>query len=287
MTVQEFVTKYENQTVDFDGKYGGQCVDLYRQYVKEVLDLPQSPPVTGAKDIFNSYLSDHFTRITNTPTGIPRNGDVVIWGSEVGQYGHVAIFLEGDTSSFLSFDQNWPVGSKCHQQLHDDNYKGVLGWLRPKQLPLTSEDELVLEKLKTYREKAGHSSLEGAIDYALGAVGTLPKVESDLTNARKEIASLKEQLSSFQEASAGLTAQYNELATKLAEYQKLELAWQKQTLTATELVDALTEEKNQNWMLYKNKNDEFNALKASISSPLMCLQLFIQSLKNGKDKRSS
>jgi hypothetical protein len=34
-------------------------------------------------------------------------------------------------SSFTSFDQNWPTGSCCHFQYHE-NYDGVIGWLRPK-----------------------------------------------------------------------------------------------------------------------------------------------------------
>lgn len=282
MTVNEFVKKYDGQTIDFDGKYGGQCVDLYRQYVKEVLDYPQSPPVVGAKDIFNSYLPDHFTRIENTPNGIPRNGDVLLWGTQLGPYGHVAIFLEGDVNTFISFDQNFPLNSKCHIQHHD--YKGVLGWLRPKQLPMTNEDTLVLEKLRAYQEQAGHSSLEGACDFALGAVKDLARIQKDLTNTQKELASLTEQLEAFQSAQNNISQTVNDLSAKLAEYQKLELGWQKQLSTATEMVDALTEEKNQNWMLYKNKNDEYNALKASLSSPLSCLMLFIQLLKNGKDK---
>lgn len=285
MTVNEFVQKYDGQTIDFDGKYGGQCVDLYRQYVKEVLDYPQSPPVEGAKDIWNSYLPEHFTRIGNTPNGIPRNGDVLIWGTQLGPYGHVAIFLEGDVNDFISFDQNSPLNSTCHIQHHD--YKGVLGWLRPKQLPMTNEDQTVLNRLKAYQEQAGHSTLEGACDFALGAAKDMPKVEADLVNARKEIATLTEQLEAFQAAQNNLTDTVNDLSDKVAEYQKLESRWQKQLTTAMETVDALTEEKNRNWMLYKDKNDEFNALKAKSHNPLSLLLLFISSLKLWKSSSES
>ena len=43
MTLTQFIKKYLGTKVDFDGKYGAQCVDLYRQYCAEVLGVPQSP----------------------------------------------------------------------------------------------------------------------------------------------------------------------------------------------------------------------------------------------------
>ena len=129
MTLDEFVEKYNGKGIDFDGKFSTQCVDLYRQYVKEVLGFPQSPPVEGAKDIWDTYLPEYFRRIENTPYGVPEKGDIVIWGTKIGKYGHIAIFLEGDAKKFKSFDQNFPVGSLCHIQEH--TYTGVLGWLRP------------------------------------------------------------------------------------------------------------------------------------------------------------
>ena len=130
MTTDEFVSKYNGKTIDFDGVFGGQCMDLYRQFVKEVLGFPQSPPVTGAYQVWDTYLSQYFDRIDNTPSGIPQKGDILIWGQSVGKYGHIAVYLEGNTSSFKSFDQNWPVGTNCHIQSH--NYNGLLGWLTPR-----------------------------------------------------------------------------------------------------------------------------------------------------------
>lgn len=130
MTFDEFINKYNGKTVDFDGYYGGQCVDLYRQYVKEVLNFPQSPAVVGAKDIWNTYLTQYFTRINNTPLGVPQKGDIIIWGTGYGPFGHVGVYYSGNVMNFKSFDQNDPVGTKCHIQSH--SYRGVLGWLRPK-----------------------------------------------------------------------------------------------------------------------------------------------------------
>lgn len=129
MTLDEFIRKYEGKGIDFDGHYGAQCVDLYRQYVKEVLEFPQSPPVPGAKDIWDSYLPEYFQRIGNTPYGVPEKGDIVIFGTGIGKWGHVSIFLEGNTTRFTSLDQNYPAGSLVHKQGH--TYNAVIGWLRP------------------------------------------------------------------------------------------------------------------------------------------------------------
>jgi|GEM_PF-1868431 len=135
MNFADFITKYNNKGIDFDGKFGFQCQDLYRQYVKEVLNLPQSPAVVGAKDNWDVYLTAHYTRYTNSPTAVPKNGDIVIWGTKFGEFGHVAIFIDGGITKFNSFDQNSPVGSLCHIQSH--TYTGVLGWLRAKEITVT------------------------------------------------------------------------------------------------------------------------------------------------------
>lgn len=132
MTLTEFVNKYSGKKVDFDGFYGGQCTDLYRQYVQEVLNFPQSPGVQGAKDIWDSYLTDYYDRIPNTPEGVPQAGDIMIWGSKYGPYGHVAIILSANTSSFTCFSQNDPVGSLCVVKKYTA-WSTLLGWLRPKQ----------------------------------------------------------------------------------------------------------------------------------------------------------
>lgn len=130
MTLQAFFNKYTDRFVDFDGQFGAQCVDLYRQYCQEVLQVPQSPPVNGAADIWNNYLKGFFTQISNTPTGIPQLGDILIWSKKLNGIGHVAICVTADLDTFTSFDQNWPLASACHFQQH--TYKNLLGWLHKK-----------------------------------------------------------------------------------------------------------------------------------------------------------
>lgn len=139
MTFDQFINKWNGKLLDYDGYYGGQCVDLYRQYCKEVLNVPQSPAVGGAKDIWNTYLAQYFDRIPNSPNGIPKRGDIMIWGIGYGPYGHVGVVTSASLYSFYSFDQNDPLGTKCHYQWH--NYRGVLGWLRLRSQSLTPQQK--------------------------------------------------------------------------------------------------------------------------------------------------
>jgi hypothetical protein len=132
MNLKQFIDKYNNKFVDFDGVYGPQCFDLYRQYCKEVLEVPQSPATgsQGAKAIWTTYLQGYFDRFSNSLINSPIPGDIVIWGTGIGPYGHVAVCWDANIMTFHSFDQNFPTGSPCHIQQH--SYKGVLGWLRRK-----------------------------------------------------------------------------------------------------------------------------------------------------------
>ena len=138
MTIKEFFQKYNGIGVDFDGYYGFQCVDLYRQYVKEVLNFEQSPSLgnDGAYKIWDNYRKSDFDSIGNTPQAVPQLGDIIIWSKSARlPYGHISVFNYGDVNSFVSFDQNFPTGSTCHFQNH--NYEGILGWLRPKDFDFT------------------------------------------------------------------------------------------------------------------------------------------------------
>lgn len=127
MTLQEFINKYNGQYVDFDGYYGPQCVDLAQFWSKNL----GGPQFTGdAADIYGQG-SPFYTSIPNTPDAVPVPGDIVIWGGALnGGPGHIAVFVSGNSSSFSSFDQNWPLNSPCHIQYHNYNY--VVGWLHPK-----------------------------------------------------------------------------------------------------------------------------------------------------------
>lgn len=113
MLLEDFVKKYNKKKVDFDGVYGAQCVDLFRQYAKECLNIPEYTGACsssgGAKDLFNDYQKmpiekKYFIRETKKKL-IP--GDVVIWNeTEKNKYGHVAIYLGAINNDLIVFEQN-------------------------------------------------------------------------------------------------------------------------------------------------------------------------------------
>lgn len=130
MTLSQFIEKYNGKKIDFDGAYNAQCVDLHRFYVKEVLDTAQTPPVIGAYQIF-ATAPETFERIRNTPLGLPKAGDIMIWDKGYSQYGHVGVFVSGNLLRFKAFEQNDPVGFGC--QIKEYSYKYIIGWLRLKK----------------------------------------------------------------------------------------------------------------------------------------------------------
>lgn len=130
----------------YNGKYAGvqyggifQCVAWAAVFSGEMGNtgyLP-TPKTNGARDIYEVFanpLPTQYDRIANTPSFVPRKGDMVIWtGMPNNPYGHVAIANGvGDTNTFQSYDQNWTGGEKVHAVSHNYNY--VLGVLRPKNL---------------------------------------------------------------------------------------------------------------------------------------------------------
>ena len=128
--LQNFINQYNGKLVPSCGGYSSQCVSLSQAWASAngVQGCPIFP-VPAAKDMVG-IRGDVFNWIANSPTGVPQSGDIMVWNTAVGVYGHTAVFVNGNASSFTSFDINWPTGSLAHLQSH--NYNGVVGWLRLK-----------------------------------------------------------------------------------------------------------------------------------------------------------
>ena len=124
MTLAEFCDKYDDQYIDVDGMYNSQCKDLFSAYNTEVVGCPFY--IYGnANELWDNAPKEYYSQESS-----PQKGDVVIWGTGIGAYGHVAIFVEDKGNTFNSFDQNFPIGSPCHFQNH--TYSNITGYLRPK-----------------------------------------------------------------------------------------------------------------------------------------------------------
>ena len=117
----------EGKFLDYDGAYGAQCVDLIKYYYA-YFNKARYAKGNGC-DYVNNELPEGWTRIKNTADFVPEPGDIAVWGTELSSYGHVAIILSANGSSFVSMDQNWPKGSACKQVTH--TYNKFWGVIRP------------------------------------------------------------------------------------------------------------------------------------------------------------
>jgi len=109
MTLTTFINTYLGKKIDFDGTNGCQCTDLYRQYLKDVLNVPQTPSLGingGAKDIFDKCGTLN-TTIDSALADYSR-GDILIWNSsKTNKYGHVAILVSVyNTKYFIVLEQD-------------------------------------------------------------------------------------------------------------------------------------------------------------------------------------
>lgn len=111
MTIDIYFQSIIGKKLDYDGVYANQCVDLIKDYADKVLGLiPQA--VGDAHEYYTNYykykyLSDNFDRIPNTPDFIPRKGDIAVYNTGYGKYGHVCICSGvGNINYFYAYEQN-------------------------------------------------------------------------------------------------------------------------------------------------------------------------------------
>lgn len=131
--LQQFQAKYTGQTgVGNTSANMGQCVGLVSLW-QDILGVPHE--YGNAKDLLADANTTFFSVIQNDPTSttqFPVTGDIMVWGDTWGNgFGHTAIIVSANGTSFSSFEQNDintqdPNGA-CEVLTHD--YTGVLGWL--------------------------------------------------------------------------------------------------------------------------------------------------------------
>lgn len=136
MNTKEFVDAYIGKKVDFDGQFGAQCVDLFRQFCKDVWGVPHLGGVNGAKDIYLNYDKmpgevQYTNRVAYSGDNCPQEGNVVLFKeSASNQYGHVAVCLYSTKSRIVVFEQDGFAQNGAKIGTWD--YARVLGWLTKK-----------------------------------------------------------------------------------------------------------------------------------------------------------
>lgn len=139
ITFDAFKSRHLGNKADYDGRYGGECVDLYNFYMRDVFGL--NPYRIGGVD--SAYqLRENLRQypeiqwIDNDPNDanqIPPKGAIVIFSKNLpgsGGHGHVGICDDGTTtSSLFVFDQiggeDWQEKPPASRRY---NWNNVLGW---------------------------------------------------------------------------------------------------------------------------------------------------------------
>lgn len=207
MSYLDFKNKWLGKGIDFDGAFKNQCMDVYRMYVKEVLGVPQSPAVAGAKQVWDTYLKEYFERVANTPDGVPEQGDIVIWS--VGKFGHIGICDSADKQYLTTLEQNWeqagtPQDGRGVTELRKHTYANVLGWLKFKADSELKEclrllhEVVIPEKEGLQREydafkKTVAEEIKSRDDKILEGEQKIKAAEIDRSQSGEELKKLKEE----------------------------------------------------------------------------------------------
>lgn len=131
-----FITQYNNKYLDYDGRYGAQCVDLYNFYTSKFAGGdPMMGRVGYAADIFNNYDSRAFNRLGNNQSG--RMGDVAVFNFGPGTpSSHVAIVVgdNGNGTLRVLHSNAGPGGSAGNSIISNISKGTLMGYLRPNKL---------------------------------------------------------------------------------------------------------------------------------------------------------
>lgn len=129
LNVDNFLAFWNGMWADYDNADGPQCFDLANYYSRWI----GGQRFTGATAdlIFQQPQNGFYIQTANTPTNYPQKGDIVVFN-----WPHVGICTGNNTNvrTLELLEQNDPDGSNCHVKLYS-NYNGVIGWLRPSNLP--------------------------------------------------------------------------------------------------------------------------------------------------------
>lgn len=118
-----WVREQSGKGLDYDGRYGVQCVDLILYYYKYLVGYTVSG---NATDYITNALPAGWTRISYYDGFVAQPGDVAVWrgfGSGDYQYGHIGIVMSADANGFVSAEQNYKGSNEaCKTDLWRGSY---------------------------------------------------------------------------------------------------------------------------------------------------------------------
>lgn len=221
MTYNDFKAKWIGKSINYDNAYGAQCMDVYRMYVKEVLNVPQSPPVSGAKNVWDTYLPEYFDRVANTPDGVPEQGCIAIWN--VGEFGHIGVVDSADKQYLTCFEQNWAQAGTVNDgkgvsEIRRHTYANVLGWLKfkaPVSLDYKGYDLTNADSMRV--------AVDCLVDLQSGQLVRKADVDKIINDGSQKLV---DAATTYEKEKAVLNTQITTLETALQTLQDTEHTWE-------------------------------------------------------------
>jgi DNA-binding transcriptional MerR regulator len=216
-TFDDFVMKWNGKPCEMeDPSAPDQCMDLAfawcdtmnvdretirHQFAYQVWTLP------------NDLTVQKFEYIPNTPNGVPKEGDLVIFNINVGSAGHISIATgKGNADNFESFDQNWSGVQYCRLITHV--YTSVYGWLRKKK-PVAG-DPTVIEQSNAFIAIATKLNTSANKDIVLAEIDKLVTIEDQAPAKDKQLSEAQSQITFLQEQISELKKNHDELEANIA-----------------------------------------------------------------------
>lgn len=108
------------KSIDWDGVYGAQCVDLIAAYYNY---LGTSTPGGNACKYVSNALPSGWKRVQNAAGVVPEPGDIAVYdvGWKGGKYGHIAIVVGADSSNMTTVEQYGSTDHTTHKVTYPYN----------------------------------------------------------------------------------------------------------------------------------------------------------------------
>jgi len=148
LAVQKWMLDNVDVLLDYDGVYGGQCVDVFRFYVRDCLHIIEKMEgVTGAIDIYKNrgtraIQSKYFDYPEISEVCDLQCGDIIVLKAVTSNsfFGHVCIMYDID-DGILCFQQDGILNLKLIKQkkpqkgahMHYIQFNDIAGVLRLKE----------------------------------------------------------------------------------------------------------------------------------------------------------